>query len=361
MQKVNKTDLLYLELRKKISRMNDREPFPTVRTLIAEFGVSQPTVEAALKILKQQGLLTAHVGRGTFVCKQQSDRKKILLFQPNWSGKSVGSMIEPFRQAAEKAGLEFDAQQYDYSEKTVPLSQIKGNPDLILLDSISAECFSPENIAAITKFPIPSLISRSYVPVQGINCINNDNNAAGIFLANYLYRMGHRKIGILLNEPRSSMDCERLKKSFAFAATAMNCRVEYLDCEISYGERPDEKIRQFAAKIAEGEYDFTALFAISNYGGARMYEELCRLQVRIPEEISLLTNGDKPETTGVSSFDISYADYAESVMQLAWEILNDETGTQRQVELNDGVFIDRGSVGKIDCRNKTGKDKEITS
>lgn len=361
MQKVNKTDLLYLELRKKISRMDDREPFPTVRALLAEFGVSQPTVEAALKMLKQQGLLTAHVGRGTFVCKQKSDRKKILLFQPNWPEQSVISMVDPFRQAAEKAGLDFEVQQYDYSEKTVPLTQIKGNPDLILLDSISAECFSPENIAAITKFPIPSLISRSYVPVQGINCINNDNNAAGIFLANYLYRMGHRKIGILLNEPRSSMDCERLKKSFAFAATAMNCRVEYLDCEIPYGERPDEKIRQFAAKIAEGEYDFTALFAISNYGGARMYEELCRLQVRIPEEISLLTNGDKPETTGVSSFDISYADYAESVMQLAWEILNDETGTQRQVELNDGVFIDRGSVGKIDCRNKTGKDKEITS
>lgn len=347
MQKINKTDILYLELRKKISRMNDGELFPTVRSLIAEFGVSQPTVEAALGMLKDQDLLSAHVGRGTFVRKQKSKRKKILLFQPDWSAQSVTSVIEPFRKAAEKLGLDFDVQKYDYSLTTVPLSQVRGNPDLIVLDSISTGYFSPENITAITKFPIPSLVSRAYVPIQGINCICNDNNAAGTFLANYLYRMGHRKIGVLLNEPRKSINSECLRKSFAFTAATMHCSIEYLDCKLSYGERPDEKIKDFASEIARGRYDFTALFAISNYGGWRIYEELCKRRVRVPEDISLLTNGDKPETPGVSTFDIPYTSYADSVMQLALEILNDGTGTQKQIELNTGVFVDRGSVKKI--------------
>lgn len=347
MQKVNKTDILYLELRKKISLMNDNDPFPTVRSLITEFGVSQPTVEAALRTLKNQGLLTAHVGRGTFVCKQKSERKKILLFQPDWPGQSITSVIEPFREAANKQNLDFDVQKYDYRLDTVPLQDVRGNPDLILLDSISSGHFSPENIAAIAKFPIPSLVSRSYVPVQGINYICNDNNAAGTFLANYLYRMGHRKIGVLLNEPGKSVSSEYLRKSFASAAAAMHCSVQYLDCKISFGEHPDEKIKEFAKEISEGKYDMTALFAISNYGGARMYEELKKRKVRVPGDISLLTNGDKPETTGVSTFDISYASYADSVMRLALEILNDDSGTQKQVELNTGVFIDRKSVKKI--------------
>lgn len=346
MEKINKTDLLYLELRKKIARMNHGDLFPTVRALMAEFGVSQPTVEASLRLLKKQRLLYAHVGRGTFVCKPDSLRKKIFLLQPDWPALSITSMIEPFRHAAETLGFEFEAQTYDYRRKLLPLQEIQGNPDLILLDSVGAGYISIQNLSAIAKYPIPVLISRTYVPVEGINCICNDNGAAGTFLANYLYRMGHRKIGVLLNEPRDAVSSEFLRRSFAFAASSLLCSVEYLDCEISFGERPDRKIREFARKIADGGYDFSALFAVSNYGAMKMYEELCALGMQIPEDLSLLTNGDKPEIVNVSTYDISYSNYADSVMKMAHRILYEKNGAPQLIELNDGRFIDRGSVSK---------------
>ncbi len=352
METVNKSDFLYLELRKKIAGMSHGDPFPTVRALISEFKVSQPTVEAALKKLKGQNLLCAHVGRGTFVCKPDSPRKKILLLQPDWPARAIVSMIEPFRHAAETQEFDFDVQTYDYRLKLLPLREIQGNPDLILLDSIGAGYISLQNLSVIAKYPVPVLISRTYVPVEGINCICNDNGAAGTFLANYLYRMGHRKIGVLLNEPGDSVSCEFLRRSFSFAASSLLCSIEYLDCGISFGERPDRKIREFARKIADGNYDFSALFAISNYGAAKMYEELRALGVRIPEDLSLLTNGDKPETPGVSTYDISYADYADAVMRLARKILREKNAAPRMIELDAGRFIDRGSVKK---RNQTDK------
>ena len=339
MEKVNKTDSLYLELRKKISGMKDGDFFPTVRALIAEFGVSQPTVEAALKMLKDQHLLCAHVGRGTFVCKPDSPRKKILLLQPDWPARAIVSMIEPFRHAAETQGFDFEMQTYDYHQKLIPLQEIQGNPDLILLDSIGVGYISIQNLSMIAKYPVPTLISRTYVPVEGINCICNDNGAAGTFLANYLYQMGHRKIGVLLNEPKDSVSIEFLRRNFAFSAASLRCSIEYLDCEISFGERPDRKIREFARKIADKNYDFSALFAVSNYGAAKMYEELHALGVRIPEDLSLLTNGDKPET-----------DYADSVMKLVRKILCEKNTVPQMIELNTGKFIDRGSVKK---RNHT--------
>lgn len=42
------------------------ERVPTVRRLMQDFSLSQQNVERALKVLKEEGLIAAHVGRGTF-------------------------------------------------------------------------------------------------------------------------------------------------------------------------------------------------------------------------------------------------------------------------------------------------------
>ena len=62
MENGNKTDWLYRELRRRIALMRDGEAFPTVRELIAEYDLSQATVTAAVKRLKEKGLIEAFVG-----------------------------------------------------------------------------------------------------------------------------------------------------------------------------------------------------------------------------------------------------------------------------------------------------------
>ncbi|MGV4797110.1 GntR family transcriptional regulator [Rhizobium sp. F40D2] len=42
------------------------ERVPTVRQLMRDFSLTQPNVERALSALKDEGLIAAHVGRGTF-------------------------------------------------------------------------------------------------------------------------------------------------------------------------------------------------------------------------------------------------------------------------------------------------------
>jgi len=81
----NKSDRLYLQLRRRIAAMRDGEAFPTVRQLMAEYGVSQSTVTPAINLLKEKGLLEAYVGRGSFVCKQTEEKPCMLLLQNNYS------------------------------------------------------------------------------------------------------------------------------------------------------------------------------------------------------------------------------------------------------------------------------------
>jgi DNA-binding LacI/PurR family transcriptional regulator len=54
----------YLESMARSAAPGDR--LPTVRTLMTRFGVSQGVVQKAMSALKQRGLISAEVGRGTF-------------------------------------------------------------------------------------------------------------------------------------------------------------------------------------------------------------------------------------------------------------------------------------------------------
>ena len=49
-----------------ITNAREGQRLPTVRSLMREFGVSQMVVQRAFQALKGRGLISAHVGRGTY-------------------------------------------------------------------------------------------------------------------------------------------------------------------------------------------------------------------------------------------------------------------------------------------------------
>lgn len=62
-------DQLAALIRKKISsgEWPARTAIPSMTTLAADFGVSVVTVQSAIRMLKDEGLLFAVTGKGTFV------------------------------------------------------------------------------------------------------------------------------------------------------------------------------------------------------------------------------------------------------------------------------------------------------
>ncbi len=54
-------------LRDKVAQAAAGSKLPTVRQLIADYGVGQHVIQAALEKLRTEGLITSHVGKGTFV------------------------------------------------------------------------------------------------------------------------------------------------------------------------------------------------------------------------------------------------------------------------------------------------------
>lgn len=69
----------HLQVRDILLRRLDRDfqpgqRFPAEQALCAEFGVSRETVRQALRVLEQDGLISRHAGRGSFVLRHPTTR-----------------------------------------------------------------------------------------------------------------------------------------------------------------------------------------------------------------------------------------------------------------------------------------------
>lgn len=192
-------DTIADNLQQRLAGMSPGERLPTVRELMASFGVSQFTVQRALGRLKEEGLIDSQVGRGTFVAgqkpqpsrartvlvlsyEQQSDRADELTRQMHHAflkrdWRSVVLTYADFEQAAEIAeGLpRFDACVVQPRGTTVPLS---------LLAMLKAR----GQMVIIEGFGVTGI---------DVDTVSIDWPGAVSLALRHLYDLGHRRIGFV--------------------------------------------------------------------------------------------------------------------------------------------------------------------
>lgn len=334
MEIASKSELLYQQLCRKIAEMRDGTPFPTVRQLMAEFHVSQATVSPAIALLKERGLLESVPRQGTFVRRTRSGRApKILLFQPDWESPNLRNVQRELEQAARRHNFELETILFDYRED-ICATLNSYSADLIIINAITDDQLTPLQIMQITRAAAPVILSANAVPVKEIRYVCGDNVSGGALAARHLAQLGHRNIGLLYCEPHI-LAAESVARSFRFTASTCGCRVTLLDCGMRPGDTPEPMIRQFARAFREEEYDFSALFAISDYGALKMLEELRALQVGVPEELSILGFGnvEMPGMEEIATIDTSKRKLAEAVMEMAANIFSGRTGFETQINI----------------------------
>ncbi len=321
----NKSDILYRRLRQRIHGMREGEMFPPIRQLMAEYQVSQATVVIAINQLKEQGLLESFVGRGTFLRQRNSSQPKFLLLYPYWPSLALTSNAMAILAAAREAGFEAAELVYPHTEDiTLKLAELEA--DIIVIDSISNNTLSHEQARRIYDSPIPVLLSRFEIPLQGIHYVGHNLNNSGSLAAGYLHRMGHRKLGLLFNEPHTQKS-ESRAQSFLGMAQAQGCGVEVIDLRIERGEHFEPKIPWVARDIADGRYDFSALFVISQAGATLLQEELTKLKLTVPDDLSIVAFGNTPAHPFLTTVGHNVNRYARKVVETARTILQ---GTEHE-------------------------------
>lgn len=189
-------------LRQKIHSMAAGERLPTVRGLMREFGVGQSVVDKALTILRQEGIIDAHVGRGMFVrspgrprCVERFD---VFLFDYDSAmregtfhhallaqlGRQLGSRGQSIRIRNLGTDASYPAFDQMLAEADVEAMFIDGIRDLGLLEA-----------ARQRKIPYVLIFPNQVLPQPSSVEIDNASAMRSVF--DHLRELGHRRLACI--------------------------------------------------------------------------------------------------------------------------------------------------------------------
>ncbi len=343
MEKTNKSELLYNRLYQRIMGMADGSPLPTMRQLMAEYEVSQATVAPAIAQLKMRGLLESFPRQGLFV-RRKTGNPSMLLLQPDWVSASNNEIQEHLRVISTAHAFQLSVEYYDY-RIDICESLNKYEADVIVLNSICDDQLTPLQVMRLTQCAVPVILCGHAVSVSQIHYVCGDNSAGGALAAHYLASCGHRRIGLLYCEPHLQ-NTEDLSRNFRSIAENSGCQVTLLDCEMRPGDTPNAKIREFAGRYARNEYDFSALFAVSDHGAVIALQEFETIGVRVPSDLSILGFGNvtmEPGCERLTTIDTPRKQIATEVVRMAGNLISRREAFPAQLSIVPAL-VERGSV-----------------
>jgi DNA-binding FadR family transcriptional regulator len=133
--------------------------FPTERALAQQTGMARNTVRRALKLLEKDGVLTRHVGRGTFITKPAAGASHLisarmelaspadlfevrLIFEPMGAalaaGRASAEELESIRRACEQTAAAADLEAREVWDARFHLAIMRATKNALLIDYCEA-------------------------------------------------------------------------------------------------------------------------------------------------------------------------------------------------------------------------------
>ena len=115
---------------------------------------------------------------------------------------------------------------------------------------------------------------------------------------NYLYRKGHRKVALFNFTEASQWEYNDRTKGMIDGAAKLGMTTVNTDVA-NYSELL-ENLHQVIDHLLDRDKDFTAICAISDFMAMRLYEVLAMRDIKIPDDISIISFGDGLPAANIS-------------------------------------------------------------
>jgi LacI family repressor for deo operon, udp, cdd, tsx, nupC, and nupG len=130
----------------------------------------------------------------------------------------------------------------------------------------------------------PVVNALGFKPTLGIPSVQIDNAAAGADAMDHLYRLGHKRIGVVTGPPLSFVSAERLRGAMARARKdrlAKDVLVVQGDFSVESGEMGGERL------LADAKPP-TAIFCLNDEMALGVLHTARRRALRVPDDLSVL-------------------------------------------------------------------------
>lgn len=301
------------QLRKRVTdgRTPDGEKLPTLKTLAEELDVSTMTVRKAIRTLEDEGHVRHISGVGTFV-RQDPRLPPVTQRFIAFVGACIGSTFQMgiahgvqragqrHRWAVQLLDAHLDSEIEGDNIENLPASGVKG---AIVLPPLA----DPRTVRILfevqaKRFPIV-LVDQEISGLKA-DLVASDHEAGGYQAANHLLSRGHRQI-VMLTHPTSSSSVAARVAGYQRALTGAGVppKPEWLawidPATHAAGYREGRRWLggyQAILPVLRQIQPPVAVIGIDAYVGWGVYEACRELNLRIPEDVSVIAFDDSEVT-----------------------------------------------------------------
>jgi len=278
--------------------------------------------------------------------------KKLVVTVPDISNPFFSLILQGIEEAAQREGYSVllgDTQHDEQREERYALMLRRKEADgLIFL----GHRLPKEAAALVRSMPgrAPIVNGCEFSPRLGIPSVHIDNATAAADAMDHLYRLGHRRIGIVTGPLVSPLSRERLRGA-TLRARAEGAEHEFV---VMHGDFSIESGAIAAERLLERAERPTAVFCFNDEMAMGVLQAARRHAVRVPQDLSIVgfddirfaRHMDPPLTTIAQPM----REIGEGTVRLLLDILSGKTATPASVTLPHALVV-RGSTGGVPIRN----------
>ena len=298
-----------LEEVKKPSSVNR---IPSVRQLMKQFGVSLATVNRALAELENDNIIIRRPGIGISVnrtplavggIRVPAGGATIVLAYNDYPDEGIWKKVYGIEEYCRQKGIRIVTCKINRETRAGEIVKfVRSQPECEgLILKFGAGRFSPVELAELSSLEIPVVLYDSSMIYDGapdnIYRLLPDPADGGALMAEILLRQGHRRIGYIRSEPSNDANLLSLKsitRRLKLAGVPFGPEDIFSTNINPWESAPDavqELVRRNFATIRNRR--LTALIITAGASAAAALQTLTELGARIPEEISLISEGDR--------------------------------------------------------------------
>ncbi|MCR5754967.1 MAG: GntR family transcriptional regulator [Acetatifactor sp.] len=309
------------------------DKIPTERALMEQYRVSRITVSKALSELKEEGIVTRHPNRGTFVSSKEYASPAVVeapstLREPTalTALPEIACIIPTIKDSFSTSMVNGVLSAFPPEDYLVHIFPSRNSATENMLMQHCLE----HNIAGIVLFPqdqaffsnqllymqlnnYPLVLLDRYLPRLDTSYVIADNDKAGEMCVRHLHELGHQRIAFITSSLANTFPIKHRLAGVYKAAKALD--IPEQDIRVVSGFDQSLQISKHQELFNKLIYQdkVTAFITAQSSACAYLYQAFQHMGIRVPEDISLITF-DRPNTPNVAPDFFTHIDQSEYLM-----------------------------------------------
>jgi DNA-binding LacI/PurR family transcriptional regulator len=317
-------------------------------------GISEGTRERILKIARETGYVSKHMIHS----KNEPDIKSLQLIacanpvflqDPMEKVPFFNELIYYIENVSRTLGCRLLFTTVTSDEFLESFKRLQNERAAAAGTIIIGSYLTYEQLLEFSKLQPKAVVLDAYHPTIPLNFVSVNNRIGGYQAGDYLIKMGHKRIGIVLSKPRNHNFDDR-REGFYEALQSQAYTVEKPN---TFWVMPGEANSQadFKKQIREHTGPLpTALFCENDYIAISVMKSFHELGIKVPEDISIIGYDDLREATVVTpeltTIRVEKKNIAEASVRLIQQIIANNQPETSKI-LVDTTVVERQSCNAV--------------